>query len=61
MEKVPEYFGRDWITGIGAPLATGLLILAVSSALLGYLLVLVIWRWNSLARLRRLRRSRSPG
>ncbi len=51
----------DWITGIGAPLATGLLILAVSSALLGYLLVLVIWRWNSLARLRRLRRSRSAG
>ena len=48
----------DWITGIGAPLATGLLILAVGSAILGYVLVLVIWRWNSLARLRPFRRSR---
>lgn len=47
-----------WISGVGAPLATGLLILAVSSALLGYLLVLVIWRWQALARLRRLQRAR---
>lgn len=47
-----------WITGVGAPLALGLLILAVTSAVLSYLLVLAIWRWNSLARLRRLRRAR---
>ena len=48
----------DWITGVGAPLATGLLILAVVSAVLGYLLVFGIWRWQALARLRRLRRLR---
>ncbi len=50
----------DWITGIGAPLATGLLILAVVSAILGYLAVLAIWRLNALARLKRLRRVRKP-
>lgn len=48
----------DWVTGIGAPLATGLLILAVGSAILGYVLVLAIWRLNSLARLRRFQRLR---
>ena len=60
VESVSGFF--DWIVGVGAPLATGLLILAVSSAVLGYLLVLVIWRWQALARLRRCRArpSRSP-
>jgi len=49
----------DWLTGIGAPLATGLLILAVGSAVVGYFAVLAIWRLNALSRLRRLRRLRA--
>ena len=43
---------------VGQPLVVGLVILAVSSAVLGYLAVLGIWRAQAVLRLRRRRRSR---
>ncbi|MCB1913062.1 MAG: DUF2062 domain-containing protein [Rhodocyclaceae bacterium] len=48
----------QWMSGVGQPLVVGLVILAVSSAVLGYLAVLGIWRAQAVLRLRRRRRSR---
>lgn len=48
----------QWISGVGQPLAVGLLILAVSSAVLGYLAVLGIWRMQAILRLQRRRKNR---
>lgn len=36
----------DWLQSVGLPLAVGLSVMAVSSAVAGYLLVDWIWRWR---------------
>lgn len=56
LESFPAFW--DWVSGVGQPLVLGLVILAVSSAVLGYLAVLGIWRAQALLRLRRRRRTR---
>lgn len=56
LESFPAFW--QWVSGVGQPLVVGLVILAVSSAVLGYVSVLGIWRAQAVLRLRRRRRSR---
>jgi uncharacterized protein (DUF2062 family) len=45
----------DWMITLGEPLALGLLALATSLALAGYILVRIIWRWYLVRRWRQRR------
>ncbi len=46
----------DWMSGLGQPLAIGLVLLASSLSALGYLVVWGMWRWNLVRSLRERRR-----
>ena len=48
----------DWILSLGAPLVTGILILALGLAIAGYILVQLSWRLNIQRALRRRRYNR---
>jgi uncharacterized protein len=48
----------DWIQAMGKPFALGLLLLATTLAVLGYVSVLVAWRWYVIAAWRRRGRRR---
>jgi uncharacterized protein (DUF2062 family) len=49
----------NWLTGIGRPLVLGMLLMAVTGAIVGYFSVLLAWRVNVLLKRRRQRIQRS--
>lgn len=49
----------NWVTGIGRPLALGMLLMAVCGALLGYWSARLFWRLKVLSKRRRLRHARA--
>jgi len=49
----------NWLTGIGRPLALGMVLMAVCGAVIGYFGVLLVWRIQVLLKLRRQRIKRA--
>lgn len=49
----------DWLIGIGRPLAFGMLLLAVTGALLGYIAARLLWRIRVIVKQRRRRQLRA--
>lgn len=48
----------DWLAGIGRPLVLGVLIMAITAAVLGYFGVLLLWRINVILKRRKQRNAR---
>lgn len=48
-----------WLTGIGRPLVLGMLVMAVTAAVVGYFVVLLMWRIKVVVKRRRQRSERS--
>lgn len=49
----------NWLTGIGRPLVLGMLIMAVTGAIIGYFGVMLGWRINLLIKLRKQKQQRA--